>query len=135
MALRSAGTQSVHDGVIQVVAAAQTKHDAYTNPGQQHNCSVQVGRETVYPDLILCRPGTMTVDFLIEVETEDSVSEAEASQWATYARGPGSFWLLVPSSVLVAAQILCRRKGIAARFGTWWSDGFSVRFEWLRLAA
>lgn len=135
MALRSGVRQSAHDRVIQIVAAAQTTHHAYTNPGPQHNCSVRIGLETVYPDLVLCRPGTMTVDFLIEVETENSVTEAEASQWATYARGPGSFWLLVPSSALVTAQTLCRRKGVAASFGCWWNDGLSVRFERLKAAA
>lgn len=135
MAFRSGVRQSAHDRVIQVVAAAQTKHDAYTNPGPQHNCSVRIGLETVYPDLVLCKPGTMSVDFLIEVETEDSMTEAEASQWATYARGPGSFWLLVPSSELLAAQTLCWRKGIAANFGCWWNDGLAVGFRWLKAAA
>lgn len=135
MAFRSGVRESVHGQVIQVVAAAQNKHDAYTNLGHQHNCSVQIGRETVYPDLVLCRPRTMTVDYLIEVETDESVTEAESMQWVTYARGPGSFWLLIPSSALATAQALCRRKGIVANFGCWWDDGLSVRFEWLQAVA
>lgn len=52
-----------------------------------------------------------------------------------FARGPGSFWLLVPSSALVTAQTLCRRNDIAARFGCWWRDRLSVGFKWLKVAA
>lgn len=125
---------SIHDRVIQTVAGAQTAHDAYTNPGKDHNYWLHVGPEAIYPDLILCTPGTMTVSHLIEVETEDSVNDAESDQWAQYARVSGSFWLLVPFTALAAAQEICRRKRIAANFGQWWIERQQIRFNWLRAA-
>lgn len=126
---------SIHDRVIQTVAVAQTAHDTYTNPGQDHNCSVQIGWVTVYPDLILCRPSTMIVTHLFEVETVDSVTDTESVQWEQYPRGPGLFWLLVPHTALAAAQETCRRKRIAANFGRWWIDQQQIQFDWLRAGA
>lgn len=135
MSNRSSVGQSLHDRVIAEVAAAQREFEALTNPGPEHNWSIQIGQETVYPDLLLCQRPTRTVAHLIEVETEDSVNEAESEQWAVYARGPGKFWLLVPSSSLATAQQICRRQGITANFGRWWMDGWAIRFEWITAAA
>ena len=122
--------QSRHDQVIEAVASAQKKHDPYTNPGQEHNWSIRVDGEEVYPDVLLCNPGTKTVAHLIEVETEDSVNDAEAVQWATYSRGPGTFWLMVPHHKLAEAQRICRRYGIAALFGRWWINNGRIQFQW-----
>jgi hypothetical protein len=129
---RPASSLSIHDRVIQVVAAAQTSHDTYQNPNQQKNVSVKIDGQDVYPDLVLCKPGTMTVAHLIEVETAESVTDAEAEQWGQYARGPGQFWLLVPGERLATAQAICRRKGIAGGFGQWWSGTQGITFEWLQ---
>ncbi len=131
---RTSASQSTHDRVIADVAAVQQDYEALTNPGHDHNWSLPIGQETAFPDLILCGRGTRTVAHLIEVETEDSVTEAESDQWAMYARGPGQFWLLVPSTSLALAQQICRRRGIVANFGRWWMDGWSIRFEWVTAA-
>jgi hypothetical protein len=135
MSNRNSGGQSIHDQVIAEVAAAQQDFEALTNPGQEHNWSIRVGQEKVYPDLLLCQRPTRTVAHLIEVETEDSVTEAESDQWAVYSRGPGRFWLLVPSASLTVARRICQRRGIAANFGRWWMDGWTIRFEWMTAAA
>lgn len=132
---RAAPAQSLHDRVIQVVEAAQSDYDAYTNPGQEHNWSVTIDGEDLYPDLILCRNRTKSIVHLIEVETAGSVTDVECFQWATYARGPGTLWLLVPSSHLATARDICRRKGIAASFGKWWLENGGIRFEWLKAVA
>lgn len=135
MKSRTGSSQSLHDRVIRAVAAAQTEHDAHCNPGQDHNISVTIDGQTVYPDLVLCTRGTMTVAHLVEVETAESVTDTEAAQWAVYARGPGQFWLMVPSEQLATAQTVCRRKGIVAEFGRWWSGQQGIRFEWLGAVA
>jgi hypothetical protein len=135
MSYRTGSGQTIHDRVIAGVAAVQNRYDALTNPGHEHNWSIQIGQETVFPDVILCERGTRSVAHLIEVETADSVNEDESDQWATYARGPGQFWLLVPSTSLVLAQQICRRRSIDAHFGRWWIEGGSIRFEWVASAA
>ena len=132
---RFPSSESLHDRVIGVVGQAQTKHDVFTNPGHSHNWSVKIDGEDVYPDLILCKKGSKVIEHLIEVETEESVTDAESSQWAQYARGPGKFWLMVPSKKLSTAQSICSRKGIAAQFGQWWVANGSLRFEWLQHVA
>jgi hypothetical protein len=135
MSYRKYPSQTVHDRVIADVAAVQTDLTPRTNPGSQRNWSVVAAQETIYPDLLLCEPGTGNVAHLIEVETQDSVTETESAQWAVYARGPGRFWLLVPSSSLALAQEICRRKGISANFGHWWLDGRAICIQWFRPAA
>jgi hypothetical protein len=125
MSYRTSAGQTIHDRVIASVASAQTKHDALTNPGHEHNWSIHIGQETVFPDLLLCE----------RVNRTDSVNEAESDQWATYARGPGQFWLLVPSTSLALAQQICRRGRIVTKFGRWWMNGWAIRFEWVSAAA
>src|SRR4051794_20813292 len=112
MSFRTGTAQSIHDRVIAVVAQTQTQNNTYTNPGHEHNWSVSIGQETVYPDLLLWVSGTHRIAHLIEVETTDSVNEAESGQWATYALGPGQFWLLVPANSLATAKVICQRRGI-----------------------
>ena len=132
---RTTSSQSVHDRVIRAVAAAQTEYNAHCNPGQEHNVSVTIAGQAVYPDLVFCRRGTMTVALLVEVETAESVTDTEAAQWAQYAQGPGQFWLLVPHDRLIAVQAICRREGIAARLGQWWwTEDRQIAFEWLQAA-
>lgn len=135
MSYRTSSGQATHDRVIANVAAAQKDYEVLTNPGHEHKWSIQIGQETVFPDLILCGRGTRTVAHLIEVETEDSVNETESDQWAVYARGPGKFWLLVPAASLAHAQQICRRRGVDTCLGRWWADGWAIRFEWLNAAA
>lgn len=135
MSYRTSAGQAIHDRVIAYVAAAQKDYESLTNPGHEHNWSIQVGQQTLFPDLLLCNRGSRIVAHLIEVETEDSVTEAESYQWAVYARGPGRFWLLVPSTSLDLAQQICRRRSIVANFGQWWIDGWAIQFDWRRMAA
>lgn len=135
MGNRFAPSQSLHDRVIQAIKATQEKHDTYTNPGQEQNISVRIGQEDVHPDLVLCKPNTMTVEHVIEVETEESVTEAESAQWGRYSRGPGKFWLMVPTNQLTTAQAICRRKGIASGFGKWWAENGKILFDWVQPTA
>ncbi|HUT09829.1 MAG TPA: hypothetical protein VMY42_04990 [Thermoguttaceae bacterium] len=130
-----ASSHSIHDRVIRAVAAARTEYDAHCNPGQEHNVSVTIDGQTVYPDLVLYQRGTMTVVHLVEVETAESVADTEAAQWAQYARGPGQLWLLVPTDQLATAQVICRRRSITAEFGRWWSGPQGIAFEWLQAVA
>jgi hypothetical protein len=128
---RTTPSQSIHDRVIEAVGASQSNHDTYENPNQQKNVSVTIDGQDVYPDLVLCKRGSMTVTHLIEVETAESITDAESEQWAQYARGPGQFWLLVPHDQLKTAMAICRRKGIACNFGQWSRGLQGIHFKWL----
>lgn len=111
--------QPIHDRVIQVAASNLTRtnnYRVYTNPGSQHN--TRIGNQ--YPDIILTPPNTNNVQFIIEVETIDSVNANEAiSQWKIYANLGGTFYLLVPQESRILAGNICKQYGIHAKFATW----------------
>jgi hypothetical protein len=117
MAIRNYISQNEHDSVIQSAYNNLDKlnHRVYTNPNQQKNTSIN-GH---YPDLIITLANDNTVKFVIEVETTDSVNNAEVHQWRTYSQLGGIFYLLVPFTSKALAELLCRQNGIKARFGTY----------------
>lgn len=133
MAYRNSSTQNLHDRVIQVALGRldKTNHDVYINPGSQKN--VWIGNN--YPDIVMVKKGTTTVDFIIEVETSDSINLVEATnQWKKYATEiRASFYLLVPFNQKNHAINLCKQVGISARFGTYQTDAFgsviSISYE------
>jgi hypothetical protein len=124
MANRLPNNQSVHDRVIEAAASRldSVNYDIYKNPGKQKNA--HVGNN--YPDIILTKKGERSLQFIIEVETEDSVNLIEATnQWKRYStRIKASFYILVPVKSKNLAISLCKQIGISARFGTYQVDSF-----------
>lgn len=124
MANRNTYSQSLHDRVIQTAVSRLDKinHDVYSNPGSFKNISVGDN----YPDIIITKKGDRTVQFIIEVETSESVNITEATtQWKKYANDiRTSFYLLVPFAQKNLAISLCKQIGIAVRFGTYTVDTF-----------
>jgi hypothetical protein len=124
MASRNLFNQTLHDRVIQVASDQldRTNHDVYINPSSQHNAWIGDN----YPDIIMTKKGNMIPEFIIEVETAESVNIIEATnQWKKYAAEiKASFYLLVPLSHKNEAINLCKQIGISARFGTFQTDNF-----------
>lgn len=124
MANRNTYSQNLHDRVIQTAVSRldRVNYDVYSNPGSIMNISVGDN----YPDIIITRKGDRTIQFIIEVETSESVNITEAStQWKKYAKDiRTSFYLLVPFAQKNLAITLCKQIGIAVRFGTYTVDPF-----------
>jgi len=124
MANRQYNTQSAHDKVITVARGYlnQNEYDIYENPGSYKNAGIGDN----YPDIIMTKKGTTTVEFIIEVETADSINLAEATnQWKKYANEiRATFYLLVPVNYKNIASNLCRQVGISARLGTYQQDTY-----------
>ncbi len=124
MANRLPNLQSLHDRVIQAASSRLdgTNYDIYTNPESQKNAGIGDN----YPDIILTKKGERTLEFIIEVETSDSVNISEATnQWKKYSTGiKASFYILVPLNSKNAAINLCKQIGISARFGTYQVDTY-----------
>jgi len=122
MANRQPDSSNLHDRVIQAAVERldSSNYDIYTNPGTQHK--YKIGEN--YPDIILTKKGETTVQFIIEVETSDSINITEASnQWKKYATEiKASFYILVPAVQKNLAISLCKQIGISARFGTYQTD-------------
>lgn len=117
MANRNYISQNEHDNVIQTAYNNLDKinHKVYINPNQQKNTSINGN----YPDIIITPLNDNTVKFIIEVETAESINNAEVHQWKTYSQLSGTFYLLVPFSSKNLAEMLCRQNGIKVRFGTY----------------
>lgn len=131
MAQRLSTTQSIHDRIIDVASrkiAEAGKYKVYTNPSSSKNAAIN----GVYPDIILTPLGNNTVSFIIEVETSESVTDNESSQWKEYSTLGGIFYLLVPSESLQIAKSICIRQSVSAKFGTYSFDSngsVSIQYE------
>ncbi len=122
MSTRDQINQSIHDKVIDTASNEfdSKNFDIYKNPGQQKNA--KIGNN--YPDIIITKKDELTIQFIIEVETKDSVNLDEAkNQWEKYANEiNASFYILVPLSSKKLAINLCKQVGISVRFGTYQVD-------------
>lgn len=120
---------NLHDTIItQIIPRLNTeKYDIYTNPGQEKNAGIGDN----YPDVILTLKGEKTVRFIMEVETEDSVTLVEAAnQWKKYVTEiNATFYLVVPASALSRAKMLCQQNGINARFTTYTIENNNIYFQ------
>lgn len=109
----------LHDKVIYEIRNVlnQKDFDIYTNPGQEKNAGI--GNN--YPDVIMTAKGTTEVRFILEVETEASVTLDEANnQWKKYSNEiKATFYLVVPQQVLSKAVTLCQQAGVNVRYITY----------------
>jgi hypothetical protein len=132
MANRIDASQSLHDRVIDeaVKHLNQTNFDIYKNPGSHKNAGIG----DKYPDIIMTKKGQKIVNFIIEVETVDSINITEATeQWKKYATEiNASFYLLVPETSKIKAITLCNQVGISVRYATFRVDKFNnilIKFD------
>lgn len=117
---------SLHDQVIKELKNVlnQRDFDIFTNPGQEKNAGIGDN----YPDIVMTNKSTTKVRFILEVETEDSVSMEEANgQWKKYSNEiNATFYLVVPQQLLSKAVTLCQQAGINARFITYSVNDLNV---------
>lgn len=123
---RSISDASLHDRVIIEITNVlnQKDFDIYTNPGQEKNAGI--GNN--FPDVIMTEKGTTKVRFILEVETEASVTWEEAiNQWKKYSTEiNATFYLVVPQQLLNKAIVLCQQAGINVRFASYSNNNGSL---------
>ncbi|MBP3528116.1 MAG: hypothetical protein J6K02_05515 [Alistipes sp.] len=123
MAHRTVEMTNLHDKVVNEIKQSlnQRNYDIYLNPGQEKNAGIAGN----YPDVIMTIKGTTTVKFILEIETNDSVTKDEAEkQWKKYANEiNATFYIVTPESAISKAKQLCQQVGINARFATFSVDG------------
>ena len=119
MAQRTINTTSLHDRVVREIKNVlnQRDFDIYLNPGQEKNAGIGDN----YPDVIMTTKETSQVQFILEVETSDSITKEEAEgQWKKYANEiNATFYIVVPESVASKAKQVCQQAGVNARFATY----------------
>lgn len=132
MANRTIDTTGLHDRVIREIRNVlnQRDFDIYLNPGQEKNAGIGDN----YPDVVMATKGTRQVQFILEIETSDSITKEEAEgQWKKYAKEiNATFYIVVPESSALKAKQLCQQAGVNARFATYDVDltgKISFRFK------
>lgn len=130
---RTISAVTLHDKIVNLIASFNTeKFDVHTNPGSEKNWLIRDGSDEYFPDVILRPKGATQSTIIIEVETDESVSEEHAGeQWIPYSNLGRKFYLLVPSVSLDRAKRICARLNIPAHFGEYWWNGsrWEIRFE------
>jgi len=129
MATRSLQSQTFHDQVVRIAAGYldQAKYVVYTNPDGEKN--TKIGNS--YPDVIVTNKGESKALFIIEVETQDSITALEAiNQWKEYQQLGGTFYLLVPRDSLQSAQQLCNAYSVRAKFGYYWVEDGQLKVHY-----
>lgn len=119
MANRKTTKQSDHDNAVRAAKNIYEQNDKHAtiNPGSQKNEAFK-GH---YIDVIARKSASSNSAWLIEVETEDSVSESEAKdQWKTYDDTYSVWYLAVPVDQETDAQSLLESNSISnCTFITW----------------
>ena len=64
-------SDNLHDVVIQQIVSHlnQRDYDVYTNPGQEKNAGINNN----YPDVVMTEKNGLTVKFILEIETTESI--------------------------------------------------------------
>jgi hypothetical protein len=126
MATRSAQNQNFHDQVVRLAASYldKNKYSVYSNPNGETN--TKVGEH--YPDIIVTNKGDNKALFIIEVETQDSITITEATtQWSAFQNLGGTFYLLVPRDSVETAQNLCQTCGVKAKMAHYWVENGTLK--------
>ena len=112
MANRLTGVQSLHDSAVYAAQDIYQKAGitVWINPGTQQNKSWR----GYYIDVIVASNPEGTSAWVIEVETEDSVTLSEAqNQWKTYGRVYDNWHLAVPRGLESKARQLLAGQGVS----------------------
>ncbi|MDE2844141.1 MAG: hypothetical protein OXN21_12285 [Chloroflexota bacterium] len=131
MSIRQSTKQSEHDAAISAAKQIYENKGKYvwTNPGSQKNKTWN-GR---YIDVIAAESAEATRAWVIEVETDDSVSESEArDQWQDYDEVyQGRWYLVVPRDSKEKAEQLMKKHGIShCRVITWTRNPNGLHSFW-----
>lgn len=131
MANRSYNKQPVHDGAVHAAKLIYQEHGkfAWINPDGEKNKSWN----GYYIDVIAVDDPQATSAYVTEIETEDSVNDAEASnQWKNYDEAYTQRWYLaVPTTSKADAEWLLQKHRIVhCQVITWAVDQYSRYTFW-----
>lgn len=87
---RTAADQSKHDYLVRALASIYESehHNVRTNPGRERNEEFH----GVYLDVVVGIYNEFERYWLFEVETEESVNDAEAEQWKSIRNSSNTIW-------------------------------------------
>jgi len=129
---RTFAESTEHDTIVNLAASlVGGKYEVYTNPGGEKNRWIACKDRKHYPDIMLVPSGEKNSTIIVEVETEETVTDDHAEeQWKPYSKLDRIFYLLVPADLLDEAKRICRQKAIVAKFGKYWHTGADWKIQY-----
>jgi hypothetical protein len=108
---RSRDEQFLHDWVIGKIKEKYSRlyKEVHTNPGNEKRFEIK----GYYPDVVFVNYGQIVL--VVEVETQETISEEEAEEWKDLSSLGAQLVLIVPKEMQNAAREICWKKGIAAK--------------------
>lgn len=108
---RSRDEQFLHDWVIGKIKEKYSRlyKEVHTNLGKEKSFELK----GYYPDVVFVNYGQTVL--VAEVETQETINEAEAEEWKTLSNLGAQLVLVVPKEMQNAAREICWKKGIAAK--------------------
>jgi hypothetical protein len=105
--VRPVREQLEHDRLIRFLQTKyKKKFDVGINVGDEQVAPLQIGQNTMFPDLVLM--DGKRLGGVVEVESGESVNNLEAmAQWVQFSRARAPFHLYVPVSAFDVARRLC----------------------------
>lgn len=93
------------------------KHDKFKNDRLGER---KFAVDNLYPDVILTKKGTDTIDFIIEVVVPEHLNkESLQKKWLPLSQKGTSLYLLVPKDNLKIIEQWCDDQKMKVRFGTY----------------
>jgi hypothetical protein len=130
MAWRELEEQIIHDRVVAALKKTMFNfpNDKYPNlkthtnhPIKTHAVSDHMGGQ-FYPDLVVLDSRTEKVISVIEVETINTINEAEAKQWLKFASLGEKFYLFFPRGLASKVKEFCQNISNAHCYEYWQED-------------
>jgi hypothetical protein len=111
---RSDDSQRQHDAAVRMIADDRFNVDEWdvtVNPSREENAAMVYGGAAVYPDIVARHDDQIVA--VGEVETHESLSDAEVEQWRAFGGSCPRLYLFVPEGAQDLATDLIRRHSIS----------------------
>jgi hypothetical protein len=129
--IRDQESQRLHDEAVRLIADHRfcvAEWNVSVNPASEQNDGVADGKAAVYPDIV-AREGENIVA-LGEIETTESVSEAEVAQWLELGALCPRMYLFVPEGTEHVVEELIHKHGVhCAGLRTYTLDKNAIRIQ------
>jgi len=93
------------------------KHDKFKNDRLEERTFAV---DNLYPDIILTKKGTDTIEFVIEIVTKEHLNQNSLlNKWVPLSKHDYTLYLLVPKTALKQVEKWCNEQKIIVRFGAY----------------
>jgi hypothetical protein len=93
------------------------KHDKFKNDRLSER---KFAVDNLYPDIILTKKGSDTIDFMIEIVVNEHLNkDVLLKKWLPLSKKGPTYYILVPKNKLNQVQKWCEEQKMPVRYGTY----------------